>query len=445
MPIYNLHLTDKDNKAHIAHYNPSISSLTWEDNSPIEIPAKFSYFSKSKNPIHHKTVSIDRAEKAGIKKVNPNLIRIQLGLLCNYSCPYCSQKNLRKTETNSKDTLLEFFETLPTWYFGGKNGKGFTTTFEICGGEPFLYWKEMKEIVNAISENYPDASINITTNGSLFTPEIVEWIKTKKLIVIISHDGPLQHQRGKDILSDPIYKQVIVDLLDNEKGYKIVFSSLLSPRNSNIKDIKSWFFNTLNRKDIHLTIEGVVLPYSVDNYSNYTLDTPQEYEEFSNDIYEGIKEGHGRNFFSIYKKSLDFYYSLVYKRPSNALGQKCKMDKSTSLTVNLRGEVLSCQNTSSEDYGVDKASHKIGDVSYFPGIKLDTAKTWHSRSSCNSCPVLQLCQGGCMILDDEKFEKSCNNEYAYNYAIFRNIIEEITGMNLERIDGAPIRPFLYYG
>ena len=90
--------------------------------------------------------------------------------------------------------------------------------------------------------------------------------------------------------------------------------------------------------------------------------------------------------------------SIQRQRPIEALGQKCGMDQPDAIAVDLRGNVMTCQNTGA------KGAHKIGHVADFDAIALDTATHFAFREECMACPVVQLCKGSCMFLEGEFFQ-----------------------------------------
>jgi radical SAM protein with 4Fe4S-binding SPASM domain len=93
-----------------------------------------------------------------------------------------------------------------------------------------------------------------------------------------------------------------------------------------------------------------------------------------------------------------------------------------AIAVDLRGNVMTCQNTGA------KGAHKIGHVTEFDAIALDTAKHFAFREECMSCPVVQLCKGSCMFLEGEFFKQSCANEFAFNMGIMMAAVWHLTGM-----------------
>jgi uncharacterized protein len=110
------------------------------------------------------------------------------------------------------------------------------------------------------------------------------------------------------------------------------------------------------------------------------------------------------------------------------------MDEEDQLAVDLAGNVMTCQNTGA------KGKHGIGSVKDLDAVRLDTAWHWSHRDTCSHCPVLQLCKGSCMFLEDELFAQSCENEYRYNTAVLAGVIKYVTGCELERIEGDIRRP-----
>jgi uncharacterized protein len=68
--------------------------------------------------------------------------------------------------------------------------KHFDVTF--FGGEPLLMYPTMRGIVEAIEQKYPSVTFeyNITTNGTLLSDEIIEFLKRYKFRLLVSFDGP---------------------------------------------------------------------------------------------------------------------------------------------------------------------------------------------------------------------------------------------------------------
>jgi len=111
------------------------------------------------------------------------------------------------------------------------------------------------------------------------------------------------------------------------------------------------------------------------------------------------------------------------------------MDRIDSIAVDLKGNVLTCQNVSAASAAPNGQAHRIGHVSDLAAVKLDTATHWSKRRDCPSCPMLQICQGSCMFLEGPLWDRSCDNAYSDAVPIFAAGIEFLTGCVPIYIDG----------
>jgi uncharacterized protein len=144
------------------------------------------------------------------KKVT--LLKIQLGLSCNYTCDYCSQKFVeRPTETSKKD--IDAFIKMVEDNFEFDEEKGLK--IEFWGGEPLVYWKTLRPLAEEIKEKFSHwrdgPKLSVITNGSILTKEMTMWLYYMGFSVAISHDGPGQSVRGPDPFDDLNQKKIILD------------------------------------------------------------------------------------------------------------------------------------------------------------------------------------------------------------------------------------------
>jgi uncharacterized protein len=345
----------------------------------------------------------------------PRVLKIQLGLSCNYACSYCNQAFQIADATVSKLADVEHFLTeLNGWITGAPE------TIELWGGEPFLYWAKIKRLIPALAERFPTARFSIITNGSLLNREKLDFIATHDIAITISHDGPGQNLRGPDPLDDPEKRRWIEALLA-ERPDKTGFNAVLTREHHDLRALKAWFVEKVG-PDIFVALEGVVNVYDAATANGAGRFEPAELNSLTRSIFEALVED--PNAFGLGERINEFYASIQRRRPIEALGQKCGMDSPDAIAVDLRGNVMTCQNTGA------KGVHKIGHVADFDAIALDTATHFAFRDECMSCPVVQLCKGSCMFLDGEFFKQSCANEFAFNMGIMMAAVWHLTGMVL---------------
>lgn len=411
---YDLHLVDQSGEIEVIRYNPYTSELEGQYQLTIDAP----------RPDFKPVQAVSKSSPVG--KVNtPQRLKIQMGLACNYSCSYCSQAMHIQTATISLTSDADrFIANLDTWLHEAPK------QIELWGGEPFVYWAKLKKLVPALHAKFPESELSIITNGSVLDREKIDFIKKYDISIAISHDGPGQHLRGPDPLKDPEMRRWIEALLAERKG-KIGFNVVLTNESYDLEKISEWFYDQLG--DVDLGIEGIVDTYDMPTLLGSGAFTPKQLQEVSDSIFYQVATDQ-KHSFGLLERIDEFFRSIAHKRPIEAVGQKCGMDRPDDIAVDLQGNVMTCQNTGAQ------GTHKIGHVSKFDEISLTTSTHFSHREECMHCPVVQLCKGSCMYLDGPLFAQSCWNSYALNLGILRAAIFRITGKVLTEIKGDIRRP-----
>jgi uncharacterized protein len=360
-------------------------------------------------------------------------LKISLGLSCNYSCTYCSQRFVPHAAHGAVDDVHKFLQQLPTWFDGGEDRLGKGVRIEFWGGEPFVYWKKLQVLAGALRSAYPNAKFVIVTNGSLLTYQINAWLDLMGFYVGLSHDGPGQHVRGPDPLEDPAKRAVILDLYRRLRpSGRMSFNAMLNRENTSRAAIQRFFQELTGDPEVPIG-EGVFVDAYDEGGKALSL-RPEEEHQIRRQLFEELRAG-VESFSNPYRKAREFLSSLKNHRPASALGQKCGMDRPGHIAVDLKGNVLTCQNVSAVAKAPNGASHKIGHVNDWDGIKLNTARHWSTREGCLNCPVLQLCQGSCMYLEGDLFETSCRNAYSDYVSIMAVALYLLTDTVPFRIEG----------
>ena len=363
------------------------------------------------------------------KSKSIQLLKIQLGLGCNYSCDYCSQKFVERAPETSKKDIDAFMEKLSVLEFNEQTG----LKIEFWGGEPFVYWKTLKPLAEAIIDKFSNwkrkPQFSVITNGSILNDEMIDWLMKYHFIVSISHDGPGQSVRGPDPFDDPEQKTRILGFyrMMNRLKQGFSFNSMLNSKNLSRKEIYDWFVNLTGNPDVNLGEGTIVDAYDEDGITN-SLTSLKEHFEFRRISFRDIFTSGGKiGFFGILNKIDSFTNSILNHTDSKFLGQKCGMDDEHVLAVDMRGNVMTCQNVSSLETSKNGESHLGGNLLDYDNVAIKTSTHWSNRAECPKCPVLHLCKGACMFLDKKFWDISCANAYSDNVALFALAIEKITG------------------
>lgn len=383
------------------------------------------------------------------KKHNkPVALRILLGHACNYSCTYCMQKDIGNPEELPRRAGLDrFFETVKET-LDLSNLK----RVELWGGEPFLYWNDMQELMKFFDTE--QVTFVISTNGSALSPKHAEFFKTLKCQLInmnISHDAEKQQQlRGDEIFDRPRVIETL-KMFDEIPNLIYGFSCSVTNTNFDLFEINDFFRN----KIIENGLKGRNLQFSLGrtyqetigyNPSNSlgcnVIDNPNPAKseslthvihgenlekfrsilsEFLSQHYKQYLESFEDNQPTIFFKPVEelplllcdlmeeqvAYSALEFARKiltDEPILEKtnCGADMQDVISLDIDGMVRTCPHAGSE--------HIYGSINNLKGIRI-LSLNLNKESHCGSCPNKLLCRSSCPInLPDEIFHTNCRVE-----------------------------------
>lgn len=275
----------------------------------------------------------------------------------------------------------------------------------------------------------------MVSNGSLLDEAKIDWLDRLGFGIGISHDGPAMKYRGPDPLNDP-HKRAMLRLLYDRLApqHRVSFNAVLHRRNMSLTAARRHIAKALGvpEADLPMVTEEVLLPYD-ENGKRLSLRNETEGRAFMDAIFWEAVRGESMSVSTIRDKITGFFRQLAEGRPAAVLGQKCGMDDPARLAVDLKGNALTCQNMSAD------TKHRIGHVEAMEDIRLDTAYHWSTRAECGNCPVLPLCQGACLFLEDDLWRCARDNSYWHNLGVFAAAIYWLTRLVLVEIEGPPRR------
>ena len=137
------------------------------------------------------------------------LLQMILGVTeeCNLACRYCVFSDVYSNTRNSspkKMTIQTAKKALDYYMQLLEEGKKYNPVRDpslgFYGGEPLLNFDLIRQSVTYLLETYPDEKISyhITTNGTLLTDEIIDFLIKNRFSISISLDGPEnEHDRNR--------------------------------------------------------------------------------------------------------------------------------------------------------------------------------------------------------------------------------------------------------
>ena len=447
MSNFKLVLTGANDVKQILIYDPMTSEIYWEEGGQkptlVHISKGLEYSLNSKVWTPAKITNPHDPELHGKKSRKPTTLKITMGLKCNYACSYCNQAHQPHEQVGGKEDADELIAKMKANFEFGTYDK---FRLEFWGGEPLVYFKTLKPLAEKVKKAYPNAQFMMVTNGSLLDREKIDWFNRMGFSIGMSHDGPLHAQnRGPDPLDEPKAKDAVVYALKTMGQTRFTFNCVLTRENVSIAKVRNFICDKLNRVDLgyehvavdsrelQVTTEELMLPYDESGLA-HSLQTNDEKKEIVHALFWETIQAENAFSWTVDAKMKGFFESIVYGRPAEVVGQKCGMDKEDNLAIDMKGNVTTCQNTSS------LTKHNIGNIEDMENVRLTNSYHWSTRAECPSCPVVQLCQGACLFLEDKYWSAACENLFHYNLGLLASALFIMTdGLILTEIQGDKIR------
>jgi len=427
----------KDSVVRDFYYDNELNTLRDEDKNLFEFPKEERTESFSK--VHE--IKVFDKNRPLVKSKFIKILKIQLGLTCNYSCTYCSQRFVERPEENTKHDIDMFMQKLENIEFSEEEG----LRIELWGGEPFVYWKIMKPLTKKLKQKFSSwekkPTYQVITNGSVLTDEIIDWIDENLTSLAVSHDGPGQFVRGPDPFDDPEKSRLLKKLYERMKG-RMSFNTMMNASNMSRKKVFDWFCEKLETDYVEIGEGGIVDAYD-EGGLELSLNTKEQHFKYRKTCVEDIIETEGEKTFQGTINMIDNFTHSILDHEANHIStvtQKCGMDDERTIAVDLKGNVITCQNVSAVDINSNGESHLGGNLDNIEDIKITTSTHWTQREKCQTCPVIRLCRGSCMFAQGEYFDQSCNNAYSDHIVKFALSLFKITDHMPIYIDNIELPP-----
>lgn len=346
----------------------------------------------------------DLKDRFGVitKSKKPETIKVTLGHGCNYSCGYCMQKDIGNPDERASNGLTPLLIKNIRRHLDTNE----LTRFELWGGETLLYWKDMMPIM----EEFDREGITwyIPTNGTPLMHKHIDFFMQLKgnVAMGISHDGPAHEStRGKEFL----HKKVeIFQRINEECDRKIQYSfnPVISRTNYDLFQINDFFgefFSKHNLKQKGLSFElGRVYDETMAKNSTHHVINEHHIAAYK-DILTRYLDAHitqyrqlgetmngpllSNNLFHTGMGVLPYARSLQEQKVP-LLRSNCGVDDSRLLSLDMIGNVRTCQNTDD--------TFTSGNLMHIKGIKIKRVDL-NRDSHCGSCEVRRLCKSSCPL------------------------------------------------
>jgi radical SAM protein with 4Fe4S-binding SPASM domain len=303
---------------------------------------------------------------------------------CNFSCSYCYSAKGR----SAKEVSFEHIKTVIDHLFLHKKSQKRPYKINFSGGgEPLLSFPLIKKTVDYIEEKVSTCSLQysygLVTNGSLLTPEIIDFIKEQKINLVVSFEILKEFQN----LERGNYAAVArnIDLL-LEKECPFGIRATITP---------------VSVRQMGAMIEELVVRFP--KLKSVVFDTV-----LSADIFKTPQElsGYYRDFSKEYWRAKELGAKLGIEIGCNAVEFAGMLRERTcqgKLVLTPDGAISSCARVSSpkealyNEFIYGKADY--GELIMDEGklTKVMQQNNIFSREECRNCYARWNCGGGCLL------------------------------------------------
>lgn len=325
---------------------------------------------------------------------------------CNLTCPYCyvnkglfdyEEKPIPRMQATTADQIVEkIFENFP----------GFETYgYHFYGGEPLMNFDSIQRIVAGAEakaqETGTQTDYHITTNGTLLSSEIADFMDEHRFTVYFSIDGDEENhdELRKYVNGKGSFRDVERNLayLRTKQGVHLIGSSVIRKGFSLGKAI-----DLLEDHGAQQCKAERVRLHDGDDLSLQG----NEHDAYIRDI-EGLIE-HYIKYLSSGRKPMDFRLSskILQVLTKSRRNFFCPAGE-RMFGVSANGELYPCA------LHVGRPQSKIGDI--WNGIDRKKQKTFRAKFSpenqedCRTCWTRHLCGGGCSAMVDRFGHEDCRS------------------------------------
>ena len=308
---------------------------------------------------------------------------------CNLACPYCFEK--RDVQMMSLDTAKKLVD-----FVAPQNSPHIT----LFGGEPTLMWDSIIVPLTNYAEE-KGVRLNMTTNGTLLTPERVDFLIDHNITFLLSMDGCKATQDSNRPMRSggSSFDAIPMDYILSRKPYQ-PFRGTLTPHSVGSLYDDVLFFERSGVKDLGY------LPDYFQTWNEESLKTlSEQIRLIEAHIIQSFRDGKMPLMLRAYLVAFADVFRLQAKKdrarrtaPDCLAENQCGLGVRGSCSADVFGNFYGCHHISPL---TPESEWYIGNV--YDGLdesrvraligKYDAQKVGGDR--CLNCPLDAVCDGGC--------------------------------------------------
>lgn len=354
-----------------------------------------------------------------------NMVTMIITNRCNLRCSYCFEKDkglLDMPVDMAIDIVDATYRHIPV-------DKG-VFTYNMFGGEPMLNWKVIKAVADHINKNKMNAKIGITSNMTILTDEMIDYIDDNDFFILASFDGIKSVQNKHRGGFDTVYANT-KKLIDRGLGHLIEVRMTVLPDTVHRMVASVMMFIDMGINNI-CPLPSTDCEWSKEDIAKYK----EEYIKLLN-LYSTLLNDHS-NKRNIAITTVDNILWKVLEEEVMERGM-CAIGQPEWMSIDFNGNIYPCHSFSMS--GMDTLSeYLIGNI--YTGVDVNKFGELPVRAKfgldrCTDCSGKYICQNGCTYqniiengelytptaayCDIKKVQVDCVKDFRYNLLNATNI------------------------
>ena len=342
----------------------------------------------------------------------PQAVTMLLTNDCNLACSYCFESNKGK-DYMPKEMALDILKAT----YNVVDPMAGVFTLNMFGGEPLMNWETFKAVCDYVLENNLKIRITATTNLTLLTDEMIDYIDELSIPILVSVDGIKEvHDKHRCNSFDKVIENM-KKLIDRDLGYLIEARMTVAP------DTAKYMYESVKML-VDLGINNIAnVPASDLDWDAQSIQEYKDNYEKILDMYIDIlnDETNKRNI-SLYKVDQALNLALEPIKEDTSM---CNIGNPRWVIVDWKGDIWPCPDYPTTD-NADLIAGKIGN--FYTGVdetKVDPKPmvATYELERCKGCEAISICKSGCPYENYTKNGKF--NEPTIGYCTLQKAFVEI--------------------
>lgn len=342
----------------------------------------------------------------------PQAVTMLLTNDCNLACSYCFESNKGK-DYMPKEMALDILKAT----YNVVDPMAGVFTLNMFGGEPLMNWETFKAVCDYVLENNLKIRITATTNLTLLTDEMIDYIDELSIPILVSVDGIKEvHDKHRCNSFDKVIENM-KKLIDRDLGYLIEARMTVAP------DTAKYMYESVKML-VDLGINNIAnVPASDLDWDAQSIqDYKDNYEKILDMYIDILNDETNKRNISLYKVDQALNLALEPIKEDTSM---CNIGNPRWVIVDWKGDIWPCPDYPTTD-NVDLIAGKIGN--FYTGVdetKVDPKPmvATYELERCKGCEAISICKSGCPYENYTKNGKF--NEPTIGYCTLQKAFVEI--------------------